>query len=139
MKPFIVLCLSVICLSLSGCINFTMGPNPPYSTNPNYTSRHLSPLSHGPTSVHFEPNETISTDELLQDRIKGRINQAFPDKEMNVLVDQDRIIVSGLPTDNEPTDKRIREAVGKLSNKRKLVIVTDDVFRMYHDAYEKNH
>jgi hypothetical protein len=139
MKPFIVLSFSVIGLSLAGCNNLTMGPTPPYSTTTEYSSRHPSPLSHGPTSVHFEPNETISTDELLQDRIKGKIKQAFPDKEMNVLVDRDRIIVSGLPTDNEPTAKRIREAVGKLSNKRKLVIVTEDVFRMYHEAHEKKH
>jgi hypothetical protein len=124
----ILFILTIISL-LSGCQLLMMGPS-------NTQFKQTSPISPGVTPTRFEPNEIISTDELLQGRISGKINQAFPDQDVHVLVDQDRIIVSGVLTEDEPTAKKIREAVGKMSHRRKLVIVNEDIFDMYRKAHE---
>lgn len=111
-----------------------MGPS-----NTDHHFGHPAPLAHGVTPTRFEPNEVISTDELLEERISGKINQAFPNQTVQVLVDHDRIIVTGVQTDDEPTAKKIREAVGKMDHKRKLVIVKEDVFTMYRKAHDQIH
>ncbi|MBM7663052.1 hypothetical protein JOC85_003878 [Bacillus mesophilus] len=129
MKKILFILIIIIISLLSGCQLLMMGPS-------NTQSQHTSPLSPGVTPTRFEPNEVISTDELLQERISGKINQAFPEQEVQVLVDRDRIIVSGVKTEDEPTAKIIREAVGNMSHRRKLVIVTEDVFDMYRRAHE---
>ncbi|WP_456275303.1 hypothetical protein [Bacillus sp. AK128] len=128
MMKWLLLCLFPL---LSGCQLLLMGP-----TNADHPYQ-PSPLAHGVTPARFEPNEIISTDGLLENRIGGKINQAFPNENIHVLVDQDRIIVSGVPTDDKPTAKVIREAVGKLSHRRKLVIVNEEVFNMYKQAHDK--
>jgi hypothetical protein len=127
-----MLFLLIIISLLSGCQLLMMGP----TSTGNHFQRN-SPLTHGVTPARFEPNEVILTEELLQNRISGKINQAFPNQNVRVLVDNDRIIVSGVQTEDEPTAKIIRHAVGKMSHRRKLVIVTEDVFEMYNQAHDK--
>ncbi|WP_246939426.1 hypothetical protein [Bacillus pinisoli] len=123
-----------ICLIsfLTGCQLLMSGPTQS-DHNFHYPS---SSVSHGVTPSKYEPNEIISTDKLLEERISGKINQAFSDQTIQVLVDRNRIIVSGVPTDDEQSAKRIRAAIGNMSHKRKLIIVEKDVFNMYKKAHE---
>lgn len=88
-------------------------------------------LSHSPKSVSFEPNDTLSMDHLLAGRIKGKIKQALPNEQVKVLVDGNRIIISSPKRNDEEVVKQIRHSVGDLSNGRKLVVVSEDVFQLY--------
>ncbi len=133
MKFFPLVCILLIVMT--GCYNLTIDPDHSNLTEAEYLSHYASPDSRGTKTVHFEPNDAIFTDELLEDQIKGKIGQVYPDFSPDVIVDGDRIIVSGLDSENEAISQGIRKAVGKLSEGRKLVIVTEDVFRMYDKSH----
>jgi hypothetical protein len=126
MKVYISL---IFALMLTGCTTNAS----PSDTNREYGAFQGTGLSHGPQPVRFEPNETISVDNLLADRIKGKIKQALPDEDVKVLVNRNRIIVSSPRRENEEITGQIRRAVGKTSEGRSLVVVTDEVFQLYNN------
>ncbi|MFZ3587727.1 hypothetical protein ACOI1C_00325 [Bacillus sp. DJP31] len=132
MRCFILIFLLI---SFTGCNNLAIDPSHSNMTESEYISHHASPLSHNSKAVHVEPYDAISTDKLLENQINGKIKQEFPSLTTDVLVDGERIIVSGFHKEDEETSQGIRKAVGQLSKGRQLVIVTDDVFRLY----EKSH
>jgi hypothetical protein len=121
----------IFVLIFSGCTNIE---NPSDKNRSEYGAFHGTVLSHGPKPVHFDPNETISVDNLIADRIKGKIKQALPDEDIKVLVTRNRIIVGSSRRENEEIAPQIRKAVGKSSEGRSLVVVTDEVYHLFKNA-----
>jgi hypothetical protein len=122
--------ITLFILILSGCT--LASPSDSHRHEEGFLER--TALSHSPKHVRFDPNETIFVDNLLADRIKGKIKQALPNEDVKVLVTGNRIIVSSPKRDNEEIAGQIRRAVGKASEGRSLVVVTDEVYQLYKDA-----
>lgn len=129
--------LFILFFALSGCNNLKIDPAHSTMTEAEYLSHHNSPLSHSSENIYFEPNDVISTDDLLEKQINGRVRQTYPNLLTDVIVDGNRIIISSIDSQNETMNQGIRKAVGKLSHGRKLIIVTDDVFQTYRKSQIK--
>ncbi len=131
------LCLFILVINLSACNNLKLDPTHSTLTEAEYLSHHDSAFSGENQNIHFQPNEVISTDELLENQIRGKIKQYFPTYTSDVIVDGNRIIISSLYSEDDQKTKGIRNVVGKLGKGREIIIVTDEVFGIYRNTQNK--